>query len=172
MLTEEQVASLSNDICSVVPMEDDQLCFVFGYGSQTGSTYREIDELPGAYVLWLKNFGPWWLSPLLWIAASKGGLVKIEARHQLATVIEKLGSLAMVELISCSAALNDQMLDHVRRNSWRSRPGEVAAKDGRYFCFGFDGDSGDSEGGLYTWCAVGDNCSPELTNAVAKYVED
>ena len=172
MLTEEQVESLSNENCTVVRLGEGQLCVVFGYGSQTSSTYRKIDELSGANVLWLKIFGPWWLGPLMWIAASKGGLVKVQARHQVATIIEKLGNLAMVELISCPAALSDQMLDHVRRNSWQNRPGEVAAQDGSYFCFGFDGGSSDSEGGLYTWCAIGDRCSPELTDAIAKYVED
>ena len=66
--------------------------------------------------------------------------------------------------------MSDQLISHVRRNRWRSQPGEVAAKDSNYFCFGFDGDYAyDPEGRLYAWCAVGSRCSPELTNAIAKY---
>ena len=172
-LSEEQVKALSQDISAVVPLEQDSSCAIFGYGSNTKSTYAEIDARPGVEVLWLGCFGPWWLSPLLWIAPSKGGLVKVEARDQITTILDELGDLAMVELISCSAETNNELLGYVRRNRWRSAPGEVAAKDSSYFCFGFDGDySYDSEGRLYTWCAVGKSCPPELRNAIAKYVDD
>jgi hypothetical protein len=173
LLSEEQVSALSNDVCAAVPLGDESLCAVFGYGSQSRSTYREIDALPGAQVVWLGNFGPWWLSPVLWIAASRGGLVTVEARDQIATILKELGTLAMVELISCPAAMRDDLISYVRRNRWRSQPGEVAARDSNYFCYGFDGDyAHDSEGRLWTWCAVGSRCPPEIEDAITKYVED
>jgi hypothetical protein len=173
LLSEKQVSALSHDVCSAVPLGEDSLCAIFGYGAKTKSTYSEIDKLPGAEVVWLGNFGPWWLSPLLWIAASKGGLVKVKTRDQITTILKELGSLAMVELISCPAAMSDELIAHVRRRRWRSQPGEVAAKHSNYFCYGFDGDYAyDSEGRIWTWCAVGSHCSPDITNAIAKYVED
>ena len=77
----------------------------------------------------------------------------------------------MVELISVPAATGEELIRYVRRNRWRSQPGEIAAKDCNYFCFGFDGDYAyDSEGSLMTWCAVGNRCSPDLTDAIAKYI--
>jgi hypothetical protein len=172
LLSEEQVQALLRDISSAVPLGEDSLCAIFGYGSKTKSTYAEIDALPGAEVLWLGCFGPWWLSPLLWITPSKGGLVKVEARDRVAAILNELGDLAMVELISCSAATSDELLGYVRRNRWRSQPGEVASRDSNYFCCGFDGDYAyDAEGRFYTWCAIGKSGPDELTNAIAKYID-
>jgi len=171
MLSEKQVDTLTNTVCSIMPLGENDICAVFGYGSQTKSTYDEIADMSGVDVVWSKNFGPWWLSPLMWIAASKGGLARVDSREQAAKVLGKLGSLAMVELISCPGELYDQILAHVRRDKWRSRPSEIAAKVGDFFSFGFDGDSSDAEGGIYTWCAIGDNCSVELSHALAEYVE-
>ena len=94
----------------------------------------------------------------------------VKARDKVTPVLDALGSLAMVELFSCSSGLLDELIKHVQGQTWRSRPGLVVSKDDGYFAFGFDGDSDDSEGGFYTWCAVGNACPRELSECLADYI--
>jgi hypothetical protein len=169
ILREDQVRSMSQSICANLPMGHDSLCAVFGYGNQPTSTYKWLSRLPGVEVPWDRNFGPWWLAPLLWIAASRGGLVIVEARDKVAPVLDALGRLAMLELFSCSRHLRDEMTRHVQEHTWRSHPGLVASTDDDYFAFGFDGDSDDPDGGIYTWCAVGNGCPRDLTDCLSDY---
>ena len=76
----------------------------------------------------------------------------------------------VVELISCPGNLREPMTEYVQKNTWRSRPGKIASGDESYFCFGFDGDSCEEDGGFYTWCSIGCECPAELIDCLAEYI--
>jgi hypothetical protein len=144
---------------------------VYGYGSQTKSQYKEIENLDGVEVPWHGNFyGPWWIAPIALLAASRGGLVKINNPEMLEKVFVKLSSLAMVEMFFFSSNLYEELIPYVKKNTWNSFPGLVASKDESYFSFGFDGDSDNSEGGFSSWSAVGNKCPEVLSNSLSEYI--
>jgi hypothetical protein len=58
-------------------VNDSRACVIVGYGGQTTAMYRGLARTAGIDVLWHANWGPWWTTPLLWIAASRGGLIRV-----------------------------------------------------------------------------------------------
>ena len=169
-LTENQVQSLSQSICASVEISDTRICSFFGYGSQSTATYRELACSAGVDVPWHRNFGPWWLKPLTWLAASRGGLVFVETTDKVGPIMESLSSLAMVELYSCRSPLRTDIIEYVKNTAWRSRPGIVVSRDSSYFAFGFDGDSSDEEGRFYTWCSYGTDHPKELSECLSNFI--
>ena len=82
-LDAEELSVLTSALADV-PLPEDMTWVLYGYGSQTASCYRELGNTSGVDVLWTARFGPWWLFPLTLLAASHGGLLRLDDRKQLA----------------------------------------------------------------------------------------
>jgi len=144
-------------------LEPGRACVIYGYGSSTRSLYRQLDELDGIVVLWHANFGPWWMKPLLSVAASRGGLLQVTNREAAAVAFLPMAHLAMVELYSFRAELLPSIVKYVRKNTWRSFIGTLLGEeDPSYFCLGVDGDVPDNDLDYFGWVSFGGECPVDL----------
>ncbi len=157
-LTQVELADVIWQLPSAFAADEQRACYVFGFGSQTRSAYRLISEIDGVQIHWQGKFGPGCLMPLLWLAASHGGLIEVSNPRSLPRLVETLAHLAMLEVYSVSKVLSPQLLAHVKTKQWTSSPFEVVALDPAYICIGVDGDSQDSESGIFGWFSYGKLC--------------
>ena len=160
-LSEDEMADAITHLSPVFANSDRRACYVFGFGSQTMSTYRRISEIDGIRVHWQGKFGPGCLIPLLRLAASHGGLIEVSHPGSLSRLVETLAHLAMLEVYSVSKTLSPQLLAHVQAEQWTSTPFEVIALDPAYVYLGVDGDSPMSESGIFGWFSYGKLCEEQ-----------
>jgi hypothetical protein len=147
-------------------LSDIRCCMIIGYGGQKSATYHYLKHINGIEVIKEANWGPWWLTPLFIIAASRGGLIRVHDKQLIPDVFTRLSNCAVAELYSFNRNLTNDVKDHVQRNKWRSQIGEVIREDDGYFCFGVDGDTFCTDTGIIGWCAFGKQCPPSLINIV------
>lgn len=160
----KQILDQLSDTSSLIG--DGRSCVVFGYGSQSISTYGRLEKLDGANVVWQGNCGPWWMRPLSLVAAMRAGLVDVSEGPAVRPVLDALAHQAMVELHSFSTELNEAVRSHVYQHKWQSEIGELVGRDPGYFCFGVDGDNFDVRSGIFGWCSFGKQCPADLKSAV------
>jgi hypothetical protein len=144
-----------------------RVCVLYGYGSRPTNTYRWIQDLEGIDLIWHDDFGPWYLKPLQFVAASHGGLMRVTERSALIETFGELAHLAMVELYSFRKSLLPGVIDYVRQMKWRSFIGtRIGAEDESYFCFGVDGDSTNTDLQYFCWASYGEECPDDLRQLV------
>jgi len=158
-LTDPEFANALSSLSSVFTADERSICCLFGFGSQTKSTYRQISELDGVEILWDGSFGPGCLTPFLALIASHGGLLQVFGSSSISPAFRILANLAMVEVYRFSVEFRPQLIEYVNENRWMSTPFTIVAKDSAYICFGVDGDSPDSESGIFGWLSRGSSSS-------------
>ena len=161
------------EVCSRIAaspelLNTDRVCVIYGYGSQSTSTYRDLAKDRNLRILWEDNFGPWWMGPLLWVAASRGGFIQVLDSESVCSSFTKLTNSAMVEIYSFSSEFLDEVKRYVAANRWKSLIGTVIGRDESYFCYGVNGDD---EGGPQGWVSFGATCPENLKRVPLKVAE-
>lgn len=136
-----------------------------GYGSGTKSRYERLRNMPGVDVLWDAPFVPWWLYPVSFIAACRGGLLKINRPEALGECAKELSHLAMFEAFLAPEQMTDGIVAYCRRNRWKSFIGHVIGRDSRFFCLGVDGDNHESATGMHGWVTAGPDSDPQFVKS-------
>ncbi|MFZ6778728.1 hypothetical protein ACO0LD_18040 [Undibacterium sp. Ji83W] len=72
------------------------VCYVYGMGKQTKSTYQSLQNLDGVHVEFFRSVLPRKLQFLNWFVASYEGLIRIEDLSRLPNVFLTLMKLSMV----------------------------------------------------------------------------
>ena len=76
----------------------------------------------------------------------------------------------MVEVLSFSSNIADQVARHVKRRRWEARPSEIVGNDPTYFLFGVEHDHPYYETGIIGWCSFGPDCPAEVQTIAASLV--
>ena len=143
-------------------VESGRTCLVFGYGSQPRHVYEILSTHNDIEVLWNGLFLPLLFWPLSLIVSCQGGLLRANRSGAARVALHLLSYRGMVEVLSFSSNIADQVAQHVRRRRWRARPGEIVGRDPTYFLFGVERDHPSAETGIVGWCSFGPDCPPEL----------
>ncbi len=143
-------------------VETGRTCLVFGHGGQPRHVYDILSTHNDIEVLWNGLFLPLLLWPLSLVVSCQSGLLRVNRSGAARVALHLLSYRGMVEVLSFSSNIADQVARHVRRRRWRARPAEIVGSDPTYFLFGVERDHPHVETGIMGWCSFGPDCPIEL----------
>ena len=142
--------------------DNGRTCIIFSYGGHCPREYEAHAMKGDVELLWQAPALPLPFWPLALIVASHNCLLRIKHSKATALPLHHLSYLGLVELFSFSNNLLDDLLRHVRRRRWRSKPGTVLGDDPSYFMFGVERGNPCCESGIVAFSSFGPNCPAEL----------
>ena len=147
-------------------VESGRTCLVFGHGSQPPYLYEDLSKHKDIELFWTGPFIPRLFWPLSLVVSCQSGLLRVNSSGAARVALHTLSYRGMVEVLSFSSNIANQVAQHVRRRRWRARPGEIVGRDPTYFLFGVERDHPSAETGIIGWCSFGPDCPPELRTFV------
>ncbi len=141
---------------------ENRVCYMFGEGGLTRNAYIEVSGIDGTEVAWKGFFGPMWLYPASFIAASQGALVKITKTSALQLTCRLMTNLSLATIYSFSSKLEDVVVLDVKRNRWRSNIDQLISRDPSHFKLMIDGGNNESSTGIYFVLTCGPDCPEDI----------
>lgn len=131
-----------------------------GYGSQPRCVYEMLSKHNDIEVLWTGPCLPLLFWPVSLVVACQSGLLSVRSPEAARIAMHLLSFRGIVEILSYSSNITDQVVQYVRRRRWRGWSGEIVGNDPTYVLFGVERDNPHFETGIVGWCSYGPDCPP------------
>lgn len=168
--TEEQQENIIKDLSSFQELlTPDRRCYIYGYGKQPKSIYRQLEKEENISVLWAEFMGKGLIKYLKFIIAGYAGLVRIKNTNEIELVIRKLGHSSMVGIFSISHDFQKEFEEYMIKSKSKSNPEEYVKNDSTYFSLMIDEDNVESKTGILVINSYGKKCPMKIVNKTIEW---
>lgn len=172
-VTKDQLKNILDLISTEGVVSEDRFCFLHGHGSHTRDEIWAVGEIDGVDLIWTGPCLPWYLYPLSFIAACQGGLFSLNKPGAIKQSALLLSDLAYVNFYSVDSGLRNEIVNYIKKKKWKAFPERLLlSKDPTFFQLGVDGDSSNSDTGIFAYCRCGPNAPKALVQRLNKFMNE
>jgi hypothetical protein len=161
-VTFDRVDYVIEKIMSADQIWENKVCFVFGMGAHTLSTYFKLHKIPGVEVIWYHSLFPFYFAFLRPIIASYAGLVCIKNKNNLSHVFKTLIDSSMAGIYIVDKSYKKDFIFSVTNEPLPKNYEYGIKKDKQYFLYIVDADNYESKTGIYEFVSYGIEVPKEL----------
>jgi hypothetical protein len=143
-------------------LEESKVCYIYGMGAHSKSTYDLLAKLSGVELKWKTSLLPFWLRPLSIVIASYAGLIKIVSITAMTEVFMKLAESSMVGLYIFDSKHELDFINATKKSKLSVDGDFLIKSDPSYLIYQVDADNYESSTGVYEIVSYGIKCPEEF----------